>query len=71
MPRGDEHVPRADALELVSDREPVGRRREEREVNERVRPLGREDLREPRLGGRLREVDLVEARLALGGDAAA
>jgi len=36
-------------------------------VEERVGALGGEDLREASLGGRLREVDVVGARLLAGG----
>ena len=36
VPRGDEDVPRPDALELVRERDRVRRRGEEREVDERV-----------------------------------
>ena len=67
VPRRDRDVHRADALELVRPGGRVGGRRQKGEVCEGVDPLGREDLGDAGLGGGLRQVDLVRARLLAPG----
>ena len=56
-------VHRPDRLELVRKAARVRRRGEERQVDQAVDALGREDLADALFGGGLRQIDLVHAGL--------